>query len=286
MITVILPWRGEFGQMIMTYVRWVHLIPGEKVVCCRPGQEPLFPSAARFIYDWEEVPDENRNSAFLKSRGNREYLQNLRHRLLKEFPEAEIREPLDGLKPQRFPQCPHSNFIPKSAGPEPSVYPEVLVAPRFRKYGMQRNYAHWAIVMKAVAGIKAQEGGNSTIGIIGLKETSIDLPELDDRWKAWGYPDNLGVTLHWMQRARLVLATDSGLAHLAVLAGAPLKVIYGKAGVIPGMENWGWILPHMQAHAITHCEPILGGWDSPEAVIEAVWQYLSSNSCRQHGAET
>jgi len=277
MTTVVLPWRGELGHMLLTYVRWIHLIPGEKVVCCRPGQEPLFPSAVRFVHDWEEVPDEMRSPEFLKSRENREYLQTLRLRLLKEFPESQIREPFDGSKPRRIRPSPAHAFIPKPMGSKPPVYPEILVAPRFRKYVPGRNYAYWVTVMKALAGLKTRDGGNLAIGIIGLKETSTDLPELDDCWKAWNYSDGFGVTLHWMRRARLVLATDSGLAHLAVMARAPLKVIYGKAGKASGKTKGRWAFPYMQAHAMAHCEPILGGWDSPDAVVEAVRQYLSGS---------
>jgi hypothetical protein len=70
-----------------------------------------------------------------------------------------------------------------------------------------------------------------------------------------------------MAKAQLVLCTDSGIAHLAVLAGAPLQVIYGKAGVEAGKEEWRWAFDHMKAHAVAYCEPIIGGWDDPVRVI-------------------
>jgi ADP-heptose:LPS heptosyltransferase len=72
----------------------------------------------------------------------------------------------------------------------------------------------------------------------------------------------------------MVIATDSGMAHLAVLAQAPLLVIYETRGKLPGPEGWPWILPHMQAHAQAFCEPVLGCWSEPKNVQDALLRAL------------
>jgi len=265
MTIIFLPFRGEFGQMLMAHVRWVHGIKAErKIVCCRRGDEPLFPSATGFFYDWVGVTDDQRHTQFLMSKENSRYLESLEPALLTLYPKARIRFPLDGLKPQRFPWCPQHNFVPEPAGKAPHRFPDILVAPRFRKHGAHRNFQYWDDV---IDGLELQ---GFRVGLLGTSETSVDRLGLPLWLKAWNYEDNLGITLHWMQQAKLVLCTDSGIAHLAVLAGAPLQVIYGKEGVEAGKEEWRWAFGHMKAHAVNYCEAVTGGWSDSAHVISAV----------------
>src|SRR5665213_2038721 len=49
-----LPHLGEFGHKIMTGIRIVHWHKAsEKIVCCKPGEEVLYPSATQFVTDWK-----------------------------------------------------------------------------------------------------------------------------------------------------------------------------------------------------------------------------------------
>jgi hypothetical protein len=221
-----------------------------------------------FRYDWEDVPDIEKKTDLLKSKEHRSYMQALEDRYRMEF--AVIRHPLDGVKPQKFPHCPQGNFVPQPGGPPPDIHPDILVAPRYRLHGAHRNYAHWAAV---IDGLRAT---GFSVGLIGAKETSVDYPGLGDTRKAWTYPDNLGTTLHWMHLSQVVLTTDSAMAHLAVLAGAPLWVIYGRAGVEAGKEAWRWTIPHMRAHAVAPVTPIINGWEDPDLVVGTVKAYLES----------
>jgi hypothetical protein len=260
-----LPWRGEFGQqMVMTHVRWVHGDPStRKIVCCNKGDEPLFPSASEFFYDWEAVPDRKRGTKLIMSPGNRRYLEKVGGRLLRTYPGAQLRYPLDGVKPQAFPWCPEHNFVPMPRCPVPAERPEILVAPRFRERGGFRNYEHWPAVITRL------EDAGLAVGLLGLPGTSLDYPTLPKGYRAWDHADNMGVTLHWLKTARLVLCTDSGVAHLAVLAGAPLRVIYGKEGAIV-KDSWQWTFDHMKAHAVASCEAVLNAWDDPEIAVRNV----------------
>jgi ADP-heptose:LPS heptosyltransferase len=263
--SIILPHVGfEFGQLIMTHVRWVHTIPGTKVVCTRRGLEPLFPSATEFFYDWTDVPDAQRHTKTIKATSTQMQLEAVQDHLLAKYPGAQVRFPIDGKKPQYFPNLPQGNFQPVPACPAPAWYPEILVAPRFRKHGEARNFPHWNKVVQDLRGLGYH------VGIIGVPETSATIDGITMDRKAWGHDDNLGVTLHWMSKAKMVIATDSGMAHLAVLAGAPLLVVYEARGKVPGPEGWPWILPHMQAHARAFCEPVLECWSRPENVADAL----------------
>ena len=49
-----LPYAGEFGWFITVHIRRVHLCKTDhKVVLCKSGQEIFFPSATRFIHDFQ-----------------------------------------------------------------------------------------------------------------------------------------------------------------------------------------------------------------------------------------
>ncbi len=49
------PSFGEFGHRIMTAIRIVHWHKASrKVVCCKPGEEVLYPSAHEFVTDWTD----------------------------------------------------------------------------------------------------------------------------------------------------------------------------------------------------------------------------------------
>ena len=56
-----LPWRGELGWMIAAFVKKFHADQSaNKIVCCKTGHECLFPSAAHFFYDWQDIPDNHK----------------------------------------------------------------------------------------------------------------------------------------------------------------------------------------------------------------------------------
>lgn len=269
MDSIILPHLGfEFGQLIMTHVRWVHCIPGTKVVCTRRGLEPLFPSATEFFYDWSDVPDAQRHTKTIKAASTQLQLKAVQDHFRMKYPLAQIRFPIDGKKPQYFPFIPEGNFQPKPHCRAPDIHPDILVAPRYRKHGEARNYPHWQRVIDDVLAL------GYTVGVLGTKETSVAVTGGPKLYRAWNHDDDLGVTLHWMSKAKMVLATDSGMAHLAVLAGAPLLVLYEHRGYVPGPEAWPWIMPHMKAHAKAFCEPIAGCWTDPKVVQDALLRAL------------
>jgi hypothetical protein len=60
---IFLPNAGiEFGHTVMTGIRIVEFSRAtEKIVCCRPGEQVLYPSATGFCTDWTDpIPDAKR----------------------------------------------------------------------------------------------------------------------------------------------------------------------------------------------------------------------------------
>lgn len=258
--------------MIMHHVRWTHKRLQEynddgmnrcaNIVCCKEGHQPLFPLADAFCCNWKGVPDKDKKTSLLKSDSNLEYLNRLKELLCDPGDEAVY--PVKKCRP-----LPEFNFKPIVAE-DPGLAFDVTVCPRYREHGKHRNYSHW----KTVVGYLVEAGYR--VCLVGMKETSVDVDCVQEMYKSWNY-DVLETSLAFMNNSKLVLATDSGLAHLAVLNQRPLKVIYDIPGKEAGKLEWPWALPHMKAHATDHCEPILYGWDDPDKVITQVIEYLDNN---------
>lgn len=265
---VFLPWRLEFGTMLMHWVRYVHIRLSERpsgvrsVVCCRPGDEPLFPLADDYFYEWEDLPDNRKKWSTYRAGDHQGYLNQLRVHLERRYPGAQLVDP-----PRKFAQSQVAgNFRPQPVtelAMGRGAWPEVLIAPRYREHGAHRNYQHWAQLYSLLV------GAGLGVGLLGVESSSIDMPGCRPEWKAWSYDDNLSATLCLMKHARAVVTTDSGIAHLAVLAGAPLGVIYDGPGVEAGKPEWPWAFDHMKTHAVNDCYPIIGAWRNPR--IAADW---------------
>lgn len=270
MSVVFLPWRLEFGTMLMHWVRYVHgeckgIPPGvTKVVCCRRGHEPLFPDATEFFYDWEDLPDVEKKWKTARSDEHQQYISTLREEIGRRHPGSRIIEPLRHYKSQQ-----KDSFQPtyREGTPRPKA-PDILLAPRYREHGAHRNYQHWQSVSDGIKDL------GCSVGLLGAKATSQKLKRVPKSLEVWNYEHDLDVTLWWMEQAKLVVTTDSAMAHLAVLARAPLKVIYDKKGKEAGHPTWPWAFDHMDTHALAHCEPILFGWKDPAIVVTAIKQYL------------
>jgi hypothetical protein len=90
-MTVFLPWRGEFGTMVLRVCRFIHAYPAEtKVVRTKRGFEALFPSATEFIYDWEDVPDLQKNWRLKKREEHCQYMAAFGAQMKAKYPRAEL----------------------------------------------------------------------------------------------------------------------------------------------------------------------------------------------------
>lgn len=79
-----------------------------------------------------------------------------------------------------------------------------------------------------------------------------------------------------MLKTRLVVATDSGLAHLAILLRVPLALIWGTpVGVIPGQTYEKSYHKRMEAQKRGIVHHIEGAWQDPAYAIREVLKLVA-----------
>lgn len=112
------------------------------------------------------------------------------------------------------------------------VTARVCIAPRGRGYGAGKNWHHWHLLAD-LPGVFA----------LGTKASSqsVECPA------AWDFNRReLDATIEAINACQLVVASDSGIAHLAMLCGKPLLLLshHGKVAPGPVIDSRG-----KQAHA-------------------------------------
>lgn len=147
---------------------------------------------------------------------------------------------------------------------------DIVVCPRMRNYGRSKNWMHWPWLVQRL------HATGFRVWAAGAADSS---DRRVDCYASWHWPRPLDATIELMRTARLVIATDAGLAHLAVLCGAPLLVITHKGLVAPGpvLDASGKVLKpaywpvkmHRYAEANHTNSPIttVDGWDQPQNVL-------------------
>lgn len=143
--------------------------------------------------------------------------------------------PLEGEE-ARFVPAPHVE-------PEGLPAADVVICPRLRTFVEARNWSHWPAL--------TTELQRRVVSVIaaGAPDSSAAVPCR----ATWEWPRFLDATIRAILDAKLVVATDSGLAHLAVLCGRPLLIIThaGRCGDGPIIDGRG------RKHADKHwyCNP-------------------------------
>lgn len=208
---VVLPFRGEFGLKLQYHVPAVRAIAGPKVVYIEEGEQALYPDATQWI-EVERNRDELRRNTYAKDSG----VPAFRDVARKRFPQADMLKPDESWPRKRFVPQPHVRQ---------GVTCDVVIAPRRRAYGPDKNWSHWATLADRLMA----EGVSVFAG--GAPDSSYDVPCP----KAWDYERFLDATIEAMHSARLVVATEAGLGPLAVLCGRPLLIITHADGLVaPG----------------------------------------------------
>lgn len=228
--------RAEFGLLVRYHVPWVHGIRGPKVVEIEEGNEALYPSADR----WEIV-----------ARGS----------------DDERR----GMQKWRRPPGPEARFVPEPYVRQ-DVRADVVICPRKRGYGSDKNWPHWHR-FERLPGVFAA----------GAPDSSYDV----QCPRAWDHARFLDASIEALRSARLCIATDAGLAHLAVLCGTPLLLITYRGLVAPGpvrdadgrvMQPAYWpVRMEEYYHRANHTRSLIetvDGWEYPERVVRRVSELL------------
>jgi hypothetical protein len=264
------PFRGELGLMIRYHVPAVRAIHRPLVVCHEPGLEALYPDRERIIVPAR--PDDERRDLYRKDPAALEFWS---ASLQMRYPGAQI------VAPDRSKEWPEERFVPEPHVLQDVPAADIVVCPRYREYGAEKNWPAWPALTDALLG----EGLH--VFAAGARATSVDVGTP----AAWHHDRELDASIEAIRSARLVIATDAGLAHLAVLCGAPLLLIgYGGGLVAPGKvtnergrvvgEKYWPIRLDRYYHAANHTgspiemEP--HGWESPGRVVARALEMLAT----------
>lgn len=169
-----------------------------------------------------------------------------------------------GVEPERFAAEPHVKQVDGS--------PDVVICPRKRSYGSEKNWHEWPHLAS-----KLKSYGVSVYAA-GAPDSSMDVP----CHRAWEYERFLDASIEMIRAADLVVATDAGLAHLAVLCGADLLLVTHRGRVAPGpvitssgdvasSEYWPVKMHRYREanHTGSRIETV-DGWTNPERVLERI----------------
>ena len=250
-----LPFIGEFGWYIMTYVKRFHYFDHQnKMVCCKPGHECLFPTASGYYYDWQDVSDSCK-AGILQNEKEDEIKAgilsfNLKHM---NYADTHFVSPSEVSWDEKA-SLAAFNFIPQ-ARKDHSISADIVIAPRNRTIDAQRNWTKdkWQTVVDALV------AKGITVAICGTKETSFDLNGVSHR--SWDYID-VDTDVELMNKAKLVIVQESGLAYLSYLCKRPTI-----------------LMDHPHEIGALHRNPDVfyknvNAWSNPQLLIDAIVAFL------------
>lgn len=249
-MNVFLPYRGEFGHVVMWHSQQVHAGTRPKVVCIEPGMEALYPGC---IYHYvESKPDASKRGLPSK---DREFREAVKSDLLSRWPNASLIAPK--------PKAKKLHFHPEPYEPVDVEGPyDFIVCPRRRQYGHRKNWNRWPRLIEDLS-----SSGFSAC-VAGKKESSFT--NFDSRIPAsWQYDRQLDATIAMMQQAQVVVCTDSGLAHLAAMMGKPIVMVTYKGYTAPGTKGVQWKRYHSDHPDGTSIEEVHGWYNENRVFREA-----------------
>jgi hypothetical protein len=239
-MTTIPVFRGEFGLMVRFHVPRVYAMGIVPAVEIEAGNEALYPAAE------EHRVVERQPNEILRGRNARKGI--------------DMRAPEERFLPEPYVRQDVPEF-------------DVVIAPRNRAYCASKNWPHWGDLADrlAAAGLRVFAGG--------IREASVAKTELGCA-VAWDWSRPLDATIQVMRQGALVVAPCSGLAHLAVLCGAPLLLFTYRGHEAPGpvINSHGRLVtngPFREVRwkeyyvAANHAGAFLGqidGWEHPDLV--------------------
>ncbi|HUT93890.1 MAG TPA: hypothetical protein VMY37_30785 [Thermoguttaceae bacterium] len=224
-----LPWQGEFGCFITSFIRAVHTWPSEyKVVACRPGYECLFPTANEFFFDYSQILPDRKKRGRSARPWVRKRLQDLEASIRSRHPEYAAFEfvlPFMKYHCYRDTDVVTTRFRPVIA--EQGLATDVVITPRNRRYVAKRNLPFWQEIVDALK----QEG--YSVGIVGHPDTTVQLQNVD--LLSWHHGD-MEPSIDLIRNSKIVLAQNTGVAHLCVFLAEPMLLMLSSKGMLCWME--------------------------------------------------
>lgn len=208
---VYLPFLGEFGWYLMTWVKQFHADKcPEKVICCKRGHECLFPTALGFFYDWQDIDDSNKAGIY----ENFSHEAALREKIHLQYPN----HCLEFISPSRSGwhdkhDYASNTFKPICAFPR-DLKADVVITPRHRQVDIRRNWTqnNWQYVVDRLV----QKG--ISVGVCGAKDSTFHLNNV--KHKSYDHVD-VESDVEMMNNAKLVVTQESGLQYLSFMCERP-----------------------------------------------------------------
>lgn len=272
---IVLPFYGEFGYFVQSYIRLVHhLKASQKIVCIRPGEELFFPSATGFFYQWHDLFSDEEKCGFRnvwpieKNYQSTDQERKLRQKVSTLFPNAEI---IDITEPLPLFATPYFS-VPLLPTPSLSKDVDVVICARRRAKGGHghdiRNFGHWEKIVAPLV------NAGYSIGLIGKAATSCDLPNVAMR--SWDYRNNTATIIAILRQAKLYIGTDTGPTQIAALTKTPMVLFRHYSPGNPNLLHT-IILPLAQQQGFP-VHIVEEGWQRPELVAAAALAYLKEPS--------
>lgn len=247
------PSVAEFGHRVLTGMRLIHWHKASrKVVCCRRGEEVLYPNADEYFADWTDPVDD----AVRGGTG-----------AALEWPEIEARYPghvvvqTGNLTPAQETLCICPGLRVPLRPKRRGLRADVVFGIRVRAFCREKNWPAWQMVADAVT------AAGYTFAVIGARPTTLDLD--GQTHHSADYDTDAAVEL--LDNCKLYVGSDTGVSHLAAEIGARMLVFrqeWSRNRDLRGcMEerNPGWV-ESMPA----------GTWSDPDAVILRTLQILEA----------
>jgi hypothetical protein len=205
-----LPFRGEFGWYIQTFVKRIHgYNHHNKIVCTKRGHECLFPSAQRFYYDWQDADDTIK--AGILSNTDEDLLK-------KNIIDYMQTEDIFFLSPSETSWAEKESlanitFIPQSLH-NLGLKTDVVIAPRNRMIDAHRNATQtsWQTLVNELV----QQ--NISVGVCGAANSSFNLVNI--KHKAYEHID-VDSDVELINNAKLIIVHESGMQYLSFLCERP-----------------------------------------------------------------
>ena len=250
---IVLPFYGEAGWFVLKHIRTCYQLRKEHIICCNRGEEFFFPRASGFFYDWQNPLEDCERAniggfasvLWKTNNADKELLGRLKSIYGDEW----------GITRPSYP-----NSWTMSGVKFPLVVPhylsaDIVIAPRYRKVGTERNFQHWQQVVGCLV------AAGYSVGTAGNEECSVKIDAPTPL--AWEHPNGTwSGCVDLLQHCKYFIGTDSAISHLAAFMDVPSSIFWQ-----PGGGNMAGHIRQTNPNAV-----LLGSdyWEQPEEIAQSV----------------
>ena len=249
---VFLPFRGEFGSLLINHAPRVYGYRGYKIVYHEKGYDPFYPDAnERYMVDSVEEGWRSASGARTDEVVWKEIME-------KHGPECAYYYPtkMDGM--------PGVKFRPKRVkDTDYKIDFDILVFPRQKDYAGGRNLTYWGALIDGLQrkGYKVLAAGKPDASASGLSCKAL-YNEVDDFTDA---------TIWAIEKAGFILTTVSAGALLSLSMGKPPYIIIDERGANPDSGFEYGMMQSIDVHRVGWT--ILSHWNDPDWLLAEICHY-------------